>query len=55
VCPGLTGVWQVYGRNKVPFDIMVYMDQWYIENRSLYLDVKLMILTMPVVLLAHAR
>ena len=55
VCPGLTGIWQVYGRNKVPFDIMVYMDQWYIENRSLYLDVKLMILTVPVVLLAHAR
>jgi lipopolysaccharide/colanic/teichoic acid biosynthesis glycosyltransferase len=55
VCPGLTGIWQVYGRNKVPFDIMVYMDQWYIENRSLYLDVKLMILTVPVVILAHAR
>ena len=55
VCPGLTGIWQVYGRNKVPFDIMVYMDQWYIENRSLYLDVKLMVLTVPVVLLARAH
>jgi lipopolysaccharide/colanic/teichoic acid biosynthesis glycosyltransferase len=55
VCPGLTGIWQVYGRNKVTFDIMVYMDQWYIEHRSLYLDVKLMVLTLPVVLLARAR
>jgi lipopolysaccharide/colanic/teichoic acid biosynthesis glycosyltransferase len=55
VRPGLTGIWQVYGRNKVPFDIMVYMDQWYIEHRSLYLDVKLMILTAPVVIRARAR
>lgn len=55
VCPGLTGIWQVYGRNKVPFDIMVYMDMWYVENRSLYLDVKLIVLTLPVVILAHAR
>jgi lipopolysaccharide/colanic/teichoic acid biosynthesis glycosyltransferase len=55
VCPGITGIWQVYGRNKVEFEIMVYMDQWYVEHRSLYLDVKLMILTLPVVILARAR
>jgi lipopolysaccharide/colanic/teichoic acid biosynthesis glycosyltransferase len=55
VCPGLTGVWQVYGRNKVPFDIMVYMDQWYIDHRSLVLDVKLIVLTLPVVIRARAR
>jgi lipopolysaccharide/colanic/teichoic acid biosynthesis glycosyltransferase len=55
VCPGLTGIWQVYGRNKVPFDIMVYMDKWYIENRSLYLDLKLILLTVPVVILARAH
>ncbi len=34
---------------------MVYMDQWYIENRSLYLDLKLIVLTVPVVILAHAH
>ena len=55
VCPGLTGIWQVYGRNKVEFEIMVYMDKWYIENRSLYLDLKLIALTVPVVILARAR
>jgi lipopolysaccharide/colanic/teichoic acid biosynthesis glycosyltransferase len=55
VCPGLTGIWQVYGRNKVEFWVMVSMDQWYIEHRSLYLDLKLMLLTVPVVILAHAR
>jgi lipopolysaccharide/colanic/teichoic acid biosynthesis glycosyltransferase len=55
VCPGLTGIWQVYGRNKVPFDIMVYMDQWYIEHRSFSLDEKLIVLTLPVVILARAR
>ncbi len=55
VCPGLTGIWQVYGRNKVQFDIMVSMDEWYINNRSLFLDLKLIVLTLPVVILARAR
>jgi lipopolysaccharide/colanic/teichoic acid biosynthesis glycosyltransferase len=55
ICPGLTGIWQVYGRNRVPFDIMVYMDVWYIENRSLLLDLKLIVLTIPMVILARAH
>lgn len=49
--PGLTGWWQVYGRSKVSFDEMVRMDIQYIKNQSLWLDLKLLVLTVPVVLL----
>lgn len=43
--PGLTGWWQVYGRNQVAFDEAVSMDIYYVENRSLWLDIKIMFLT----------
>jgi exopolysaccharide biosynthesis polyprenyl glycosylphosphotransferase len=48
--PGITGMWQVYGRNRVSFDEMVRMDIDYIERQSLWLDIKLLIQT-PLVLL----
>lgn len=50
VRPGVTGIWQVRGRNRVSFEQMVDMDIEYIENRSFWLDVKLMLLTIPAVL-----
>jgi len=43
--PGLTGWWQVAGRNQVSFDESVRMDIYYIENRSLGLDLKILLLT----------
>jgi lipopolysaccharide/colanic/teichoic acid biosynthesis glycosyltransferase len=43
--PGLTGLWQVKGRNRVSFDEMVRMDIEYIENQSLWLDLKILFLT----------
>ncbi len=43
--PGITGLWQVKGRNRVSFDEMVRMDLEYIENQSLWLDLKLLIQT----------
>ena len=49
VRPGVTGIWQVRGRNRVSFERMVDMDIEYIENRSLWLDVKLLLLTIPAV------
>ncbi|MFN8483692.1 MAG: sugar transferase [Anaerolineae bacterium] len=49
--PGLTGWWQVYGRSRVSFDEMVRMDLEYIAHQSLALDMKLIMLTVPVVLL----
>ncbi|HEX2171092.1 MAG TPA: sugar transferase [Dehalococcoidia bacterium] len=50
VAPGLTGLWQVSGRSELPFDEMVMMDLFYIENWSLALDLKILIRTIPAVL-----
>jgi lipopolysaccharide/colanic/teichoic acid biosynthesis glycosyltransferase len=43
--PGMTGWWQVMGRNRVSFDEMVCMDIYYIQHRSLALDLKILFLT----------
>jgi exopolysaccharide biosynthesis polyprenyl glycosylphosphotransferase len=48
--PGLTGLWQVSGRNRLPFDEMVRLDLYYIENWSLLLDLKIILRTLPVML-----
>lgn len=48
VKPGLTGLWQVSGRSSVPFDEMVMLDLYYIENWSLLLDLKIIMRTLPV-------
>ena len=45
VKPGLTCLWQVGGRNSVDFDGWVELDIEYIKNRSLWLDIKLIIKT----------
>src|SRR5437588_12971511 len=51
--PGLTGTWQVYGRSRVTFQNMVEMDLEYLENQSLWRDLKLIILTVPVMIFAR--
>ena len=43
--PGLTGYWQVYGRQRVDYSERVRMDIFYIQNWSLTLDLKLLLLT----------
>jgi exopolysaccharide biosynthesis polyprenyl glycosylphosphotransferase len=50
VTPGLTGLWQVSGRSSVPFEEMVRMDVQYINHWSLWLDLRIMLKTVPVVL-----
>ncbi|MEW6732828.1 MAG: sugar transferase [Acidobacteriota bacterium] len=50
VKPGLTGLWQVSGRNRLSFEQMVRLDIYYIENWSLWLDLKILLKTIPVVL-----
>jgi len=50
VLPGCTGVWQVYGRSKVNFKDSVVMDLYYIHNMSPWLDLQLIIKTIPVLL-----
>jgi exopolysaccharide biosynthesis polyprenyl glycosylphosphotransferase len=52
--PGMTGLWQVSGRNRLSFDEMVTLDLFYIENWSLWLDIKIMLRTLPVLLRGEA-
>jgi lipopolysaccharide/colanic/teichoic acid biosynthesis glycosyltransferase len=47
----LTGLWQVSGRSSVPFEEMVMLDLYYIDNWSLLFDLKIMLRTIPVMLL----
>lgn len=48
--PGITGFWQVLGRTRIPFDEMVKLDYVYVTNWSLWMDVKLLLQTLPAVL-----
>jgi exopolysaccharide biosynthesis polyprenyl glycosylphosphotransferase len=48
--PGMTGLWQVSGRSQLPFEDMVRLDIYYIENWSLWLDIKILLRTIPTVL-----
>jgi len=48
--PGLTGYWQVNGKNKTTFTEMVEMDIWYTKNLSLSLDIGIMYRTFPAIL-----
>jgi exopolysaccharide biosynthesis polyprenyl glycosylphosphotransferase len=48
---GITGLWQVSGRNLLTFEEMVNLDIYYIENWSLWTDIKILLKTIPVVLL----
>ena len=50
VKPGMTGVWQVRGRDRIPFEEMVRLDYLYVTSRSLLGDLKLIAETLPVVL-----
>ena len=49
VKPGLTCIWQVSGRSDTKFDELIEMDLEYIRNRSLWLDIKLILKTVVVV------
>jgi exopolysaccharide biosynthesis polyprenyl glycosylphosphotransferase len=53
VLPGITGLWQVSGRSDVPFEEMVLLDIFYIENWSLDLEIRILLQTIPYVLLGH--
>lgn len=53
VKPGITCIWQVSGRNIVSFDRWMQMDQDYVDHWSIWLDLKLLIKTIPAVLLSR--
>jgi lipopolysaccharide/colanic/teichoic acid biosynthesis glycosyltransferase len=55
VTPGLTCIWQIKGRSSVTFAEWIRMDRRYIRARSFWTDLKLILLTVPSVLLRRGR
>ena len=49
VVPGLTGLWQVNGRSDLSFEEMIRLDLYYVETWSPWLDLKLIVRTLPAV------
>lgn len=47
--PGMTGLWQVSGRNDVDYDTRVYFDSWYVKNWSLWNDIAILCKTINAV------
>jgi exopolysaccharide biosynthesis polyprenyl glycosylphosphotransferase len=50
VLPGMTGLWQVSGRSELSFDELVRLDFYYVEHWSIWLDLTILIRTVPAVL-----
>ena len=48
--PGMTGLWQISGRNDVDYETRVYFDSWYVKNWSLWNDIAILFKTVGVVL-----
>jgi lipopolysaccharide/colanic/teichoic acid biosynthesis glycosyltransferase len=53
VKPGLTGIWQVYGRSRLPMDAAQFMDFCYVLNRSVRLNFRLILKTVPIMLMGR--
>ena len=53
VKPGLTCLWQVRGRSNLPFPEQVRLDIQYVESHNLWLDLKILVQTIPAVLLGR--
>jgi exopolysaccharide biosynthesis polyprenyl glycosylphosphotransferase len=53
VKPGITCIWQISGRNNVSFDRWMQMDHEYIENWTVWLDLQILIKTIPAVLFSR--
>lgn len=50
VPPGMTGLWQVSGRNDIEFSERIQLDSWYIQNWSIWLDIIILLRTVVIVL-----
>jgi len=55
VRPGLTGLWQVSGRNNLPYETRVKLDLYYVRHRTFWLDLQIILRTIGVVLLPMDR
>jgi lipopolysaccharide/colanic/teichoic acid biosynthesis glycosyltransferase len=49
--PGLTGLWQVNGKNRTTFEQMMELDLNYVKGKSLLLDVKILAMTVPAIVI----
>jgi exopolysaccharide biosynthesis polyprenyl glycosylphosphotransferase len=49
VLPGVTGLWQISGRSNLDFDDLVRLDFYYLENWSLWMDISILVKTIPAV------
>ncbi len=48
--PGLTGLWQISGKNRTTFEEMINLDLYYAEHMSFWFDLKIIVLTIPAIL-----
>lgn len=53
VRPGITGWAQINGRHQIPFSKRIELDVWYIDHLTLWLDLKILLLTVPRALASH--
>jgi exopolysaccharide biosynthesis polyprenyl glycosylphosphotransferase len=53
VLPGMTGLWQIAGRSDLSFDDLVRLDFYYLENWSIWLDISILLRTVPAVMAAR--
>lgn len=49
--PGITGLTQINGRNDLAWMEKFYLDVWYVDNQSLWLDIKILLSTIKIVIL----
>lgn len=45
--PGITGLWQISGRNNTTYAQRIALDEYYVDNRTLFMDLKIIALTIP--------
>jgi undecaprenyl-phosphate galactose phosphotransferase len=45
--PGITGLWQISGRNDMPYGSRIALDEYYVERRHFFMDLKIIALTIP--------
>ena len=53
VLPGMTGLWQIAGRSSLGFDDLVRLDFYYLEHWSIWLDISILLKTLPAVIAAR--
>ena len=50
VRPGITGLWQVSGRSDTSYDKRIQLDEQYIDQRNMFMDIKLIAKTIPAII-----